>query len=217
MGAVQILCVCTANICRSPAAADLLRGALSPLPLESRVASAGVAAEDGWEACRVSEGLVRSLGSAQPLDHEHRSRRVTVRDVEGSDLIIALDRSHRGALAQLSPRSRPRTFTLRHAALLAEDLRSTMARGELPEGAPAPPDNAEDRFRWWVAELDAGRSLTGESEAWLDGLLVNSLDVPDPHVVGFEHHALALNLVANSIAALSASLQLLLQPAGPGR
>ncbi|HYD82910.1 MAG TPA: low molecular weight protein arginine phosphatase, partial [Opitutus sp.] len=72
-----ILVVCTANICRSPMAAGLLRHALAgqPEPLRSlKVISAGVAARHGE---RVSENSVIALRKVGIDVSQHTSQPLT--------------------------------------------------------------------------------------------------------------------------------------------
>lgn len=189
---VGVLTVCTANICRSPAAAVLLQRGLRQRVPDLAVASAGVAATPGHSACEVSAALVGGRELAA-----HRSRRIGSRDVAGADLILALDRSHRSAVAQLSPASRTRTFTLRQAAAAAAEVAQTLRSGRLPDGAPPLPQDAAERFRWWVGELDAARSAPPQDAA--HSLAFDALDVPDPHVVGYQFHPMAVELITAAV------------------
>lgn len=92
-----VVFVCTANICRSPAAqvllADWLRRAQEPG--EWRVVSAGTWASPGVAASRASRQVARSLG----LDLEaHRSQELSRELLAASDLIVCMARSHREAI-----------------------------------------------------------------------------------------------------------------------
>ena len=72
-----VVCVCTANVCRSPMAEALLRHALAaePEPLKSlRVTSAGVSAWGGTPITPLSAAVLKKVG----LDMEkHMSRELT--------------------------------------------------------------------------------------------------------------------------------------------
>jgi protein-tyrosine-phosphatase len=106
-----ILTVCTANICRSPMAAGLLRHALAaqPPPLRSlEVLSAGVAARTG-EA--VSPNSVVALKKAGIDIGGHRSRPLTDALVAEASLILCMTESHR-AMIQLSYDPTPRNVYL---------------------------------------------------------------------------------------------------------
>ena len=63
----RILVVCTANICRSPATATLLRRELAPLVSAGmiEITSAGVAADAGRPACDLSSALVGQFVARQ--------------------------------------------------------------------------------------------------------------------------------------------------------
>lgn len=211
-----MLAVCTANICRSPAAAALLQRALSPILPGLSITSAGTVAAAGHPACDLSGALVGGYlaaygpNSAESPPQEHRSRRVTADDLERSDLILALDRGHRAALARLLPSSRPRTFTLRQAGLTADRLAESLKLGDLPPGAPPMPDDLQQRFRWWVGELDAARAVIDlQPAAKHVPLAIDPLDIPDPHVVGYQYHPITIELVASCVVAITESLSAL--------
>lgn len=214
----RILVVCTANICRSPAAATLLRRALADMPVT--VTSAGTAAIDGQPACDLSSALVgefvaREYGGATggasdaAGSSNHRSRRVTAEMLAQADLIVALDRSHRAELARLDAASRTRTFTLRQAARLSEVVAGYTAHGQVPPGAPPVPEDQEARLRWWVAELDAARGTAApvpEPESRSVPLTWHPDDVPDPHVLGYQIHGATSNLIEEEILSLSSGI-----------
>ena len=213
----RVLVVCTANICRSPASATLLRREFAAAGLSEvvTVESAGVAAVDGAPACDLSSALVgefvaRHYAGQEPQEtngNTHGSRRVTAELTATADLILALDRSHRAALARLDPAARPRTFTLRHAAGLSEVVAGYTQAGRVPPGAPPLPELPEDRLRWWVAELDAARGMTvAAASEDPPGLQWHPDDVPDPHVVGYQVHGAAIELAEEAIVLLSSGV-----------
>lgn len=201
MADFRILTVCTANICRSPAAATLIRRGA---PATISVASAGVAATSGRPACDLATALV---GGEVP---DHASALVTATDLAAADLILALDRGHRSELASLAPRTRPKTFTLRQAAVLSDAVGQAVSAGRPIEGAPPLPADSVGRLRWWVAEMDAARGLIPLAETMPTPFPVDPLDVPDPHVVGYQYHPMAMELVAAAVADLLSGLQLIL-------
>ncbi|MDM4763929.1 hypothetical protein QT381_13020 [Galbitalea sp. SE-J8] len=115
----RILTVCTGNICRSPQAEQLLRAGFTaahgtdatwPLP---EVSSAGVYALVDEPMPEQAAALSREFGGDPDV---HVARQLTKEMVEQSDLIIALAREHRAAIAKLSPRASRYTFTLRELA-----------------------------------------------------------------------------------------------------
>lgn len=88
----RLVFVCTGNTCRSP-----LAEAIARREAESRgwthlsVASAGVAAGEGGVA---SEGAIRAA-ARHGLDlSAHRSRQLSVEDVRGADLLLAMSPGH---------------------------------------------------------------------------------------------------------------------------
>jgi protein-tyrosine-phosphatase len=94
-----ILTVCTANICRSPMAAALLRHALAaePEPLHSlEVASAGIAARSGQP---VSANSVSTLRKAGIDIADHRSQPVTQALLDRALLVLCMTESHRAMIA----------------------------------------------------------------------------------------------------------------------
>jgi protein-tyrosine-phosphatase len=89
---MKILLVCTGNTCRSPLAEALLRRALADAGVdEVEVASAGTGAHGGEPASEGSYLVALERG----LDlTAHRARAVTREMVAGTDLILAMSRSH---------------------------------------------------------------------------------------------------------------------------
>lgn len=181
----RILVICTANVCRSPLAADVLRRGT----ILTEVTSAGTDAEPGERMCRQSATRAATI--------DHRARPLTPDLLADADLVLALDRTHRAAAARLAPQCRPRTFTLRQAAALAEHVAATLDGGQLPEGAPPLPSEPRERLTWLVAELDAARALLA---GWPEG----REDIPDDH--GAPDHSATLDDVAVTAGRLAAAL-----------
>jgi protein-tyrosine-phosphatase len=144
----RILVICTANICRSPMAAALLRHALSAeeAPWSGiEVDSAGVAAVDGEPASPNSVTAMRKVG----LDlTRHRSRALGPDDWARSDLIFGMTRSHLDALAGLGDEPGPAIALFR----------------EFAEG----PDEIPDPFGGPLSEYEACRDSMVEA---IPGLL----------------------------------------------
>ncbi len=90
-----IIVVCTANICRSPMAAALLKHALAaqPEPLRSiPVISAGVAARNGDT---VSENSVFALKKVGLDIANHKSTALTQEMLDSASLVLGMTESHR--------------------------------------------------------------------------------------------------------------------------
>ncbi|MCW2900610.1 MAG: protein tyrosine phosphatase [Streptosporangiaceae bacterium] len=112
----SVLVVCTANICRSPAAASLLEGALRS-DGSVRVGSAGVRARAG---APFDADMASALGDELP---NFTARQLTSAMIGESDLILTMTRIHRSAVVSSVPSAVRRTFTLREftdLAVLAE-------------------------------------------------------------------------------------------------
>ena len=97
-----VLVVCTANICRSPMGAALLRHALSgqPEPLRSLdVVSAGVAARSGEPVTENSALSLRKVG----IDvSAHSSRPVTQELLDGAVAVLCMTEAHRASIEAMA-------------------------------------------------------------------------------------------------------------------
>jgi protein-tyrosine-phosphatase len=98
MSAPYVLVVCTANICRSPMAAGLLRHALAaqPEPLRSvEVISAGVSGRLGSAATDHSVTTMKRVG----IDISgHVSRPLTQRLLDGALAVFCMTETHRSII-----------------------------------------------------------------------------------------------------------------------
>jgi protein-tyrosine-phosphatase len=115
---VRILFVCTGNTCRSPMAAGFCRKYFSDIlgcPVDEfdelgyKVGSAGIAALDGISA----SGHAVEVCHKHRIDlKSHRSRQLTPRDIEQSDLIFTMSQSHRTYILQMHPLASHKCFML---------------------------------------------------------------------------------------------------------
>lgn len=149
---LRILAVCTANVCRSPVAAELLTRHLCARRLQVAAASAGT---HGGEL-GVHEHTVRA---ARELDIDlsaHRSRLITSQLVaaEGADLVITMTREHLRHVIGLARDAWPRTFTLKELARRSVDL----------------PFGLADFSSWRTAAADGRRAADLISASPLDDL-----------------------------------------------
>lgn len=95
---VQILTVCSGNICRSPMAEQILRVQLEPVHgLE--VASAGTIGLTGSPMDERAARLAERLGSRDA--DAHCARALDIEMVRGSNLVFAMAREHRKAVVEL--------------------------------------------------------------------------------------------------------------------
>jgi len=147
----HVLCVCTANVCRSPAAELLLRAGLRARLGEAAdsivVLSAGTWASPDRPVEPGTAAALRRAG-VDPADlAATTSTRLTREAVAAADLILGSSAEHVRAVWRLQLASRHRAFTLGELARLAEGIRE----GELPSGDPA------TRLRALVARASALR------------------------------------------------------------
>jgi protein-tyrosine phosphatase len=180
---VDVLVVCTGNVCRSPLVAALLTRGLDPGLV---VVSAGTRAAVGAPACR------RLHPEPLPGAAGHRARPLTADDVRSAALVLGAARAHRSAAVALMPSVQRRAFTLAQAAraagLLAQD-------GDLP---PSGVGGGRDRLARCVEQLDARRGLGPRPERPADD------DLPDPHDPGAVRgtHAAVAARIGRDVAVL---------------
>ncbi|WP_158548089.1 arsenate reductase/protein-tyrosine-phosphatase family protein [Desertihabitans brevis] len=110
---MEVLVVCTGNVCRSPAVELLLRRGVDGrpgVPEEVRLASAGIRAMVGEPMAARTVDALRRLGV--DVGPGHRARQLTAEMVTRADLVLAASRLHRSAVVQLQPDAVERTFTV---------------------------------------------------------------------------------------------------------
>ena len=163
----RVLLVCTANICRSPAAERLLAARLGP---EIEFFSRGVRAVPGAAMCDVSANFVLTQGGDPG---RHQARQLELADIKSSTLILTASQRHRTAVIEMRPSAQVRTFTLAQAARIAQ---WRAGRGDLPLDADLP-----DRLLWLLEEMDAGRGSAPRP------VPESTDDLPDPHLSNAKH------------------------------
>lgn len=116
-----ILFVCTANICRSPMAAGIIRDHLTAKGLadQIRVLSAGIWAEDGHEA---SKNACTVLGQRGIDLSNHQSRIVTPALLSQASIVLVMEEAHRRSLFYLAPQYLSKVFLLTEMAGGHEDV-----------------------------------------------------------------------------------------------
>ena len=93
---MNILCVCTGNICRSPMLTYLLRDALAKEGITCTVEGAGTATMDGVPPSAHAVTAMSELGTDIS---EHRSRQLTPAIADSTDVFVALSVEHGVTLA----------------------------------------------------------------------------------------------------------------------
>jgi len=116
-----IVFVCTANICRSPMAAALMRRRLTALGLsdEIEVKSAGVWAREGLGA---SDGSVTVLARQGISLIDHRSQPMTAQLLKQADIVLVMEEGHRRSLFYLEPKHLRKVFLLSELVRRSEDI-----------------------------------------------------------------------------------------------
>lgn len=166
---INLLTVCTGNICRSPYAERLLQAGFEALhPGQFNVTSAGTMAMLGHEMdSRSSERLIAAGGD--PTGHQPRVLH-NVMDVP-YDIVFAMAEEHRAEAVKESPRMLKRAYSIMMFAelfdLLAADPASKLVRGGDPENVSE---------RWKGVGILASRL---RSRIPLED--INKFDVPDPY------------------------------------
>jgi len=154
-GAVGILVLCTANVCRSVMAAALLARRLSELGVAAHVRSAGMLrAGDPPHAEAIS--VMARYGNDIT---GHRSRVVCAADLAPASLVLAMARDSLRYAVVTEPGAWPRAFTLREL---------------IRRGGRVGPRRPDEPFPGWLSRVHAGRervALLGDSA---------DDDVPDP-------------------------------------
>lgn len=112
----RILTVCTGNVCRSPAAAELLAVRLGS---GISVASAGTHALVGSAIPPPMRRLLETVAADRP---DFRARQLTERDLRAADLVLTLTRNQRGDVVEMWPKAVRHTFTLKEFARLLDDV-----------------------------------------------------------------------------------------------
>lgn len=140
---VNVLMVCTGNICRSPTAERMLRAHAERLGVTGlTVTSAGTRAVVGYGMEATAREVLRGLGG-DPT--QFRAQQLTPALTHDADLVLTMTTRHRDRVLAEAPRAMRRTFTLLEAERLLAvpvadepDLpaRLVAARGLQPSGLP---------------------------------------------------------------------------------
>lgn len=106
---MNVLFVCTGNICRSPLAEALLdrEARLLGATDRIRVDSVGVTAEHEGQS---ADARMRKTAARHGVHVDHRARRISGRDIEWADLVVAMDDGHVRSLSRMiesTPLDRP--------------------------------------------------------------------------------------------------------------
>lgn len=103
----KILIVCIGNICRSPTAENLLRGALAPSNV--KVSSAGLAALVDSPIEPTARIVLEEHGF---LPGEHKAIQLTPQAVSESDLVLVMEQRHINGVLNIAPEARGKVLML---------------------------------------------------------------------------------------------------------
>lgn len=171
---IEILTVCTGNVCRSALADVLLRARLADIG--ATVSSAGTYALAGEPLTPQTAQLAHANGARADDVSAHRARQLSERMLTSPELALAMTRDHRRRMVELAPALLKRAFTLREFARLAEG----MTDGEITDAAATGGDDPKQRLRTALRTLANRRGVVGPPpDASAD-------DVVDPYRRGQE-------------------------------
>jgi protein-tyrosine phosphatase len=103
---INVLFVCTGNICRSPTAEGVFRSMVAAEGLAGRIA-ADSAGTHNYHVGEPPDSRSMEAALRRGIDMaDLRARKVGSADFERFDLILAMDRSHHDILSRLCPKGR---------------------------------------------------------------------------------------------------------------
>lgn len=199
-----LLVVCTANVCRSVYAADLLRRSLAGVGVDVR--SAGLETEPGMTTCQLVEERLSEDGG---LTTGHTPRRLTPDDLRASSLVLTMTAAQRSEVNRLYWAGREHTFTVVEATTIARSLPSSDRQ-----------ERGHTNLDAFVAELIARRGMvpmpvsarTGFKWPWPASPEV-MIDIPDGHNSRrYADHVDTLDRVASEASDLAVAIRDAMRP-----
>jgi protein-tyrosine phosphatase len=146
---IEILALCTGNICRSPMAVGFLRQRLADRALEATITSAGLITQ-GQPASNPAVEVLAQRG----IDlRAHSSRKLAAQHVAEADLVLAMARRHLREAVVLHPSAFPKTYTIKELVRRGDEVGGRLVGERLDE---------------WLARLHEGRTARdhmGDDEA----------------------------------------------------
>ena len=191
---LNVLVVCTGNICRSPLAERLLHVQLEAAGIPALVASAGTQSMIGHDMTPEAAQLAQHYG-AEPSGH--RSQQLTERLIADADLVLTATREHRSAVVSLHPRASRYTYTLNQLARLLPAALEPNAQDspvELVETSQAGP---VDAIRALLTEVAATRGFSPPPPHADDD------DIEDPYRQSNEVYARVGNVINATVTIIT--------------
>ena len=134
---MKVVFVCTGNICRSPTAEGVFLVLAEQAGLAGEI-EADSAGTHGYHVGEPPDPRTVSAAALRGYDLSHqRARRVSDRDFDAFDLVVAMDRGHHEALARLAPAGR------RDRLHLFLDFAPGTGRKDVPDPYYGGPDGFE--------------------------------------------------------------------------
>lgn len=210
----SVMFVCTANICRSPAAEEIFSRefgqGLASTDFSIEVSSRGTHAISGEDRCKVTSERFEILQPGVSAFFDGTG-------LESQGLILTMEQQQMAFLVQSFPKFRSRIFTLPQAVEIAEKIYDGIIDGSLFTSAdpamgvgfvaPPLPDEISARWEWLISELDANRRLITTTNSILTS---GDFDIADAHQPDGPTHELALDLIDENVKALSTLIQSIL-------
>ncbi|SFS00479.1 protein-tyrosine phosphatase [Agrococcus baldri] len=206
-GVFRVLVVCTGNICRSPLGEQLVRARVPAAFGRSTIAALEVTSAGTHALVAAPMDPYSAIEAARlgARDAEaHRAQQLRRRDVAAADLVLTMERSHRGEVQRLAPRDAERVFKLGEFSAVIDRLACDPTLHQIP---PLGADGFAAFMRRVVNAADHGRDL-----ARLSG----TLDVEDPYRRSADVYRRSADAIDRHVARIATSLVALAGPRAAG-
>lgn len=209
------LVVCSANVCRSPSAAAVLRHRLTgPDYRGLRITDAGVRTSSGQSWCGEAVAHLQQQRILTGDLPDHPARQVGAADLSEAGLVLAADRAVLGRLIRMDPTVRDRLFTITEVAALGPPIAAERPTYVVSTDG----GDISGVLSWWVGAMDDARGLVDMTESaerrfrWPRRAVVEGYDVPDAHVEanGVSHRRM-LPLLVEAVDGIAATVRSLVR------
>ncbi|TFC33850.1 low molecular weight phosphatase family protein [Cryobacterium sp. TMT2-14] len=186
---MNILIVCTGNICRSPLAEKLLQSRLTAAGIPAIVTSAGTRAMVDHPMTDEAAFLATQHG-AEPTPHA--AQQLTADRIAAADLILTATREHRGEVVSLHPRANRYAYTLNQFARLVADFPAVEPPVVEPVDTPT--------ITNFLAEINATKGLA------LPPAHPGDDDIEDPYRRSAEVYDRVGHIIDNAVTTIATAL-----------